>query len=223
MKISLIHPSRGRAEKAYQTIDNWLNKSTGEIEIEYILSLDKSDPRVSDYMEEYNHYFDLLVNRSEIIVNDNDCVVQATNQAAKIATGDILIYLSDDFDCPLHWDKLIEEHLPKNIYDPFLIKVDDCLQKFFIPVLTIPIMSKALYNKLGYFWHIEYRSMFCDEHLYWICKNNNWLIMAEDLKFPHLHPANGKAENDDTYKASAANWDQGKRVFAKHKLENFPL
>lgn len=229
MKISLIHPSRGRAEKAFRTIDKWLEMSSGQIEIEYILSLDNNDPRLHDYMEEYNHYFDLLDNRSEIITNDNDCVVQATNHAAKIATGDILIYLSDDFDCPKDWDLHITDDFDR-VYiglddkpKPMLLKVDDCLQKFSVPVLTIPIMNKELYNRLGYFWNPLYKSMFVDEDLYWTCKNNNWILESPELKFPHEHPCNGKAENDETYIRSSANWDQGKEVFRKRKNANFPL
>jgi hypothetical protein len=215
MKFTLIHPSRGRAEQAKRTKQFWIDRSSGKYEIEHILSLDQSDPQ--------RHKYNL---DSIVLINDNDCVVQATNHAAKIATGDILIYLSDDFECPKDWDKLIVQRVlrvNKTIYDNFLIKVDDCLQKYFVPVLTIPIMSKVLYNRLGYFWHPEYKSMFVDEHLYWVCRNNGWILDSEELKFPHIHPANGKAQNDETYQRSANNWNQGKALFAKHKSLNFPI
>jgi hypothetical protein len=215
MKFTLIHPSRGRAEQAKRTKQFWIDRASGQYEIEHILSLDESDPQRNKYNLD-----------SIVLINANDCVVQATNHAAKIATGDILIYLSDDFECPNHWDKLIVQRLlraNKKGSDNWLIKVDDCLQKYFVPVLTIPIMSKGLYNKLGYFWHPEYKSMFVDEHLYWVCRNNGWILDSEELKFPHIHPANGKAQNDETYQRSANNWNQGKALFAKHKLENFPI
>lgn len=212
MKISLIHPSRGRAKKAKSTLDYWLSNSSGKFEIEHILSIDFDDKQLDEYAR--------LFETSTILIGLNTCVVEATNVAAKKATGDILIYFSDDFKCPENWDLSLEG---LNTKDPMLWKVDDCLQKFNIAVLTIPIMNMALYKKLGYFWHPEYKSMFVDEDLYWTCKNNNWLTLHPDLKFPHEHPCNGLSENDETYKKSAANWDQGKSVFAKRKLENFPL
>jgi hypothetical protein len=216
MKITLIHPSRGRAEKAYKTCLHWMSKAFNVGSIEHILSIDSDDKD----LESYKIFFNKL--QSIVIVSDNTCVVDATNVAAKIATGDILIYLSDDFKCPTHWDLLLVKKF-KDINMPMLVKVDDCLQKFHIEVLTIPIMNKQLYDKLGYFWHPEYKSMFVDEHLFWITHNNHWLFFAPELKFPHEHPCIGLAENDETYKRSANNWDQGKALFAKHKYLNFPL
>lgn len=212
MRISLIHPSRNRADKARKTLNYWMNTSSGNIEIEHILSIDLDDSQIEDYKR--------LFPTSIILISNNTCVVEATNIAAKKATGDILIYFSDDFKCPDNWDiSLVSLYTDT----PCLWKVDDCLQKFHIAVLTIPIMNRALYDKLGYFWHPGYRSMFVDEDLYWTCKNNNWMAWCEFLKFTHEHPCNGLAENDETYKKSAANWEQGKALFAKRKLEGFLL
>ena len=42
----------------------------------------------------------------------------ATEGAAKAATGDILVFVADDFRCPQNWDNLIVEkigHLSKSI------------------------------------------------------------------------------------------------------------
>jgi len=212
MRISLIHPSRGRAKKARETYDYWMSKSSTKIEIEHIISIDLDDSQIDDYKR--------LFPNSTILISNNTCVVEATNIAAKKSTGDILIYFSDDFKCPDNWDIEISD---RYLDIPRLLKVDDCLQKFHVAVLTIPIMTRALYETLGYFWHPEYRSMFVDQHLFEICKKNNWLVMCSELKFPHEHPCNGLAENDETYKKSAANWDQGKSLFEKHLKEGFLL
>src|SRR5690348_10685062 len=95
MKISLIHPSRGRADKSFSTTKKWIENSG--VELELVLSLDKSDRSINDY---YLNYLDVA---GIMAVNDNTSVVEATNKAAERATGDILIYLSDDFDCPPNW------------------------------------------------------------------------------------------------------------------------
>lgn len=209
-KISLLHPSRGRAIKARQAVDYWLSQSSGEHFIEHILSLDSDDPQLNSYQESFK----------SLIVNDNDCVVKATNHAAKIATGEILIYLSDDFKCPRHWDKLIIQKIG-NRTEPTLLKVDDCLQPFTADVLTIPIMNRALYERLGYFFHPGYKSMYVDQDLFWVCTNNGWMINAANLKFPHEHYVKGACQIDETYKRSAAFWDQGKALYRQRKQENF--
>lgn len=212
MKISLIHPSRGRPEKSKATVDYWIERAGG-VNVEVIVSIDNSDPK-------HSHYF--AIHTHGICSNDNKSVVEATNHAAKRSTGDILIYLSDDFKCPENWGELVIKEF-ENENRPLLIKVDDCLQDFHVPVLTIPMMNRALYERLGYFWHPGYKSMFCDEHLYRIARKLGALKNAPHLKFEHCHVSVGKAEDDETYRRSAANWNQGKAIFDRHKKMGFPL
>jgi hypothetical protein len=221
MKITLLHPSRGRADKAKQTVMYWLNKASKENIIEHVLSLDLDDKELPKYIDNFKD-----MPNSCGIANNNTCVVEATNHAAKVATGNILIYLSDDFLCPDNWDQEIINVFTNNLNDfalPRLIKVDDNLQKFDVKVLTIPIMNRALYKKLGYFWHPGYKSMFVDEDLWWTCHNNGWMINAPQLVFPHMHCCIGKSERDETYIRSESNWDSGKAFFAERKSLNFPL
>jgi len=207
--ISLIHPSRGRAAKAYETSKKWIELAG--VEVEHILSIDMNDPQKFEYLNyKWQH----------VICNDNHSVVEATNRAAKVSKGDILVYLSDDFECPELWGELVLKEFEDR---PMLIKVDDCLQPLGTMVLTIPIMNRKLYERLGYFWHPDYKSMFCDEHLFWVTRKIGALKMAEHLKFPHKHPANGGAPDDETYRASSKNWEQGKKLFAIHRAQGFPL
>lgn len=212
--ISLIHPSRGRPQKANETAKKWI-ESAG-VPVEHILSLDLDDHSRYQYTGEKYLEWD------KVIVSLNTSVVEATNKAAKTAKGDILLYLSDDFDCFPDWGVAIEKAV-KDFPPMWLLKVDDCLQRFDVAVLTIPIMSRPLYERLGYFWHPEYKSMFVDEDLYWTCRKLGVIRNAEHLKFEHKHVSVGKAQDDDTYRNSAKNWDQGKAVFARRKQEGFPV
>jgi hypothetical protein len=49
------------------------------------------------------------------------------------------------------------------------------------------------------------------------------LKLAPHLKFEHQHVSVGKAQDDETYRRSAANWEQGKTTLAKHKAAGFPI
>lgn len=211
--ISLIHPSRGRAQKSFDTTSKWIARACCEVEL--IISLDESDLEKNRYKSLYNN------SDTKIIINDNDCVVKAANHAAKESKGDILVYVSDDFDCPNNWGTQILDIVidyPKE----WLLKVDDCLQRFEADVLTIPIMSRGLYEYLGYFFHPSYRSMFCDQDLYWTVNHLGAMKFSPNLKFPHEHYCNKKSVFDLTYEQSNKNWDSGKELYTQRKKMNFP-
>lgn len=222
--ITLIHPSRSRPKKSFDNAIEWIKKSGTDTEL--IVSLDSDDPKLSEYLSLYDSIESIapegFVSIRGLMVRPNTCVVEAANNAAKAATGDILIYLSDDFKCPDNWGQLIEEQF-KDVTTPLLIKVDDSYQVFGKDVLTIPIMNRALYEKLGYFFHPEYRSMFCDQDLYHVVNNMGAIRFCPHLVFPHEHYCNGKSKMDETYKRSNTNWDSGKALYARRKAEGFPL
>lgn len=216
--ISLIHPSRGRAKKSYANCKEWMFSCGTQVET--ILSIDTSDDWMA-YFETYPSYMnDATTQYVRMYMNDNKSLVEATNNAAKESKGDILVYLADDFKCFIDWGNAILKEF-EGITTPMLLKVDDCLQKFDVPVVTMPIMNRALYNLLGYFFHPDFKSMHCDEHLYQRCARLGVIKKAPHLKFPHWHVSNGKAENDDTYRRSAANWDHGVMMMRKHRRLGF--
>lgn len=212
--ISLIHPTRSRPEKSFATCNEWFEKAgCHPAQIELIVSVDASDPMLTTYLK---------LHGDKVIINDNTCGVEATNKAAAKSKGDILIYLSDDFKCPENWWSLLKKEF-EGEERPLLLKVDDCLQGFDVPVLTIPIMNRQLYERLGYFFHPGYRSMFTDEDLWWTCRKLGAMKNAPHLKFEHQHVSVGKAQDDETYRNSAKNWDQGKEFFKQRKAEGFPV
>lgn len=205
--ITLIHPSFGRPFLAEKCFKEWLSKA--DRQFQYILSLDSRDPEI-------DYYKSLFFNRNVIISDSKNCV-RATNVAAKKAFGDILVYLSDDFSCPENWTSKIEKAL--NVNKPELLKVNDGLQKFENTVLTIPIMTKKLYKKLGYFWHPDYKSMWVDVDLYYTCKD--YLVKRKDLIFQHNHHSTG-TEHDKTYQQhdNIERHSEGITIFNKRAKSN---
>jgi hypothetical protein len=216
--ISLIHPSRGRAQKSFDTIDRWKSMS-GTDDLEVLVSLDKDDPLAIKYYGAYDK-FNHPIHRVSIKERDNRSLVEATNHASKEAKGDILVYLSDDFKCPDNWGQLVLKEF-EGVTTPRILKIDDKLQDFRVRVLTMPIMNRAAYEQLGYFFNPLYKSMWVDCDLYETAHRRGWIKPCPHLVFPHEHVSNGMAPDDDTYRRSAANWDQGKAVFEQRKSIRF--
>lgn len=212
--ISLIHPSRGRALQAYRTAVKWIQQSG--VPVEHILSLDRDD-LISTYMKMFP-----VGNKGRVIINPNTCVVEATNKAAEVAHGDLIVYLSDDFDCFENWGVKLNE-IASKYQGEYLIKVHDGLQTFENSVLTIPIMSKALYQRLGYFFHPSYKSMWVDVDLFEVCRRMDVIKYHKEILFQHNHysNSNGKVKKDETYQRSDANWNQGKETLRMRRRANF--
>jgi len=212
--ITLIHPSYGRPQMAFKAFSEWLQKSTGDFE--YILSLDSRDKTIPEYQK--------LFKPELIHISDSVNCVQSTNEAAKISTGDILIYLSDDFSCPDKWDKKVSDALDPNKLQ--LLKVHDNLQPFKNTVLTIPIMTRALYNDLGYFWHPEYESIWVDVDLWYACakhKAGNVIVERKDLVFPHNHyskKGNGYYDGTGKQHDNTQRWNDGKALINRMSIAN---
>lgn len=210
--ISLIHPSRGRPEQSFANATEWLSKA-GNVDVELIVTVDTTDSKLGIYQHLYG---------SQAYAFDHTSVVHATNNGASMAKGDILIYLSDDFKCPNKWGELVVKEF-EGEKRPLMLKVDDALQKFHVTILTIPIMNRSLYEKLGYMWHPAYKSMHVDVDLFYTCQKLGAIKNCPHLVFEHHHPANGKAQNDETYTRSAANWNQGLDILNRRKKQGFPV
>lgn len=208
MKISILHPSRGRPQQAFETYEKWVNHS--DEKFEYILSLDASDI-YSDYYE----YFD--GEDVNVLIKPNHSAIDAINNATKIATGDLFVVISDDFDCPEHWDTLLLEAVAG--HEDFVLKTQDGIQP---TLVTLPIMDRKYYERFGYIYHPEYKHMGCDVELTVVAIMTGRLIYS-DLVFPHLHYSTGKTPKDAINEKNDLTYAHGDEVLARHKAVNFGI
>lgn len=217
MKISIIHPSRNRPEMALKTFNNWLNKA--DFDFEYILSLD------IDGLDGYGIFLDALVKRDKnsvtnigvIIYNNNKSAIDAINSAAKAATSDLFIVVSDDTDCPEHWDTLLLNELKGK--SDFCAKVDDGLQP---TLVTMPIMDRVYYERYGYIYHPDFLHLHCDEELTCVAIMTGKYIKLP-LLFRHMHYSTGLSQKDELNVKNDATWAQGQATLDRHALNNFGI
>jgi hypothetical protein len=211
--FSLLHPSRGRLGLAEEAIAEWSAKASGAHRVEHILSIDADDD-VAGYRA--------LAARTgvQLIVNPNRSLVDAANHAARIATGEVFIVVSDDFGCPDGWDATLAEVLGDR--RDVAILVDDGVDG---RILTLPIIGRALYERLGYVYHPAYFSMFVDDDLTQTAAALGKLVDARHMRFPHRHYSTGQRDIDPTYarQNSGRAWLSGWRTFERRRASNFGL
>lgn len=211
MLISLIHPSRGRVQKAWKTYCNW-EDCKGVVRIEHLLSVDYGDK----YLMEYDRKFKSSA-FTKFFVSDNRSAVDAINHAATKATGDILVVMSDDFEAPQDWGRNIIEQTQGKI--DWIAKTPDGIQKW---IITLPIMDRVYYNRFGYIYHPDYLHMFCDTELTCVADLTGRKITL-DIPFVHNHYSTGKSVKDEVSIRADKTWDQGEKLFIERARRNFDL
>jgi hypothetical protein len=213
IRFSLLHPSRGRLERAAAAITEWAAGRSGDHAVEHILSIDTDDD-VAGYRRV------AIAHGVELVANPNRSVVDAANAAARVATGDVLIVVSDDFGCPEAWDRALAGVLGDR--RDVAVLVHDGVEG---RIMTLPILGRVLYERLGYVYHPGYVSMFCDDDLTHTAAAMGRLVDARQLVFPHRHYSTGQVPPDATYvrQNSNAAWWHGWRMLEKRRAGGFGL
>lgn len=204
--ITIIHPSRSRPEIARKTFMNWFDKSKN-LAFEYILSLDKSDPLINEYYEW----------APNAVTNDNRSAIEAINSAARVAQGNILIVVSDDFDCPMHWDKLLLDAVDGK--EDFVVKTLDGGQPW---IITLPIMDRKYYERFGCIYHPDYEHMFADTEMTHVGHMLGRVIELP-ITFRHNHYTTGAMKKDAINEKNDRTWNQGEALYLERLSRNFDL
>lgn len=215
MKISVIHPSYGRPELAATTAKNWLSRAKEKIE--YILCLSSVDEMGPQYADKFQK---LPVT---IIYSHAANMVIQMNLAATKATGDLIIAVSDDFDCPQGWDELLNNSLQGKT--DFVVRVDDGVRHSGINsagIIPLPIMDRVFYNRVKCIYHPEYNHFYGDEEL---CRIG--VITGKKIELPilfeHVHPVTGKVKSDHVNRKNNKFHAADKATFARREAQGFGL
>lgn len=213
--ISIIHPSYGRPELAIRTAKDWLGRSVNKPE--YILCLCTKDPKLMDYERA------LQANPIpiKVIYCGHANMVKQMNMAAELATGDLLIAVSDDFSCPVKWDEKLLGHIGERT--DIVVKTNDDLKNPAINtanIIALPIMDRAYYNRFKFIYHPSYNHFFGDEELSRVGDLLGRKINIP-MTFEHLHYMAGKAVEDATNRKNNAFFQGDKRTFQKRERKRF--
>lgn len=219
--ISIIHPSRNRAQMAFNTIDKWLSSASNTIPLEYIISVDNSEP---DYYWYETNFCSLKLKYPDkyiqLIRNGNENAIQAINNGAILTTHNLIVVVSDDFACFPNWDIFLINAL-KDKKD-FIVKTSDGIQDY---IITLPIMDREYYNRFNYIYNPEYQHMFCDTEMTDV---GHLLGKVIDLKsdtniFKHNHYSTGGMQKDAINEKNDATWIQGENLYYSRKANQFYL
>lgn len=212
MEITIIHASRCRPLHAEATHRSWINNASNKNSIEYILSIDNSDPYLATYAAQFSG------RDVKKLVTDNHSAIEAFNRGAKHSGGNLLIAISDDFNiAPPHWD----EHLLAALKgkSDYLVKTDDGAQPW---IITLPIMDRVYYERFGYIYYPDYKHLFCDTEMTHVGDLLNRRLTIP-IKFTHNHYTTGNTKRDAINIKNDATWEQGEKLYLSRMDKDFDL
>jgi len=207
VRISLLHATRGRAQLAWECRERWLNMASNPAAIEHIMAVDADDEASIGLARQFNH----------VIVEAGSCV-RAWNAAAKVASGEVLVQLSDDWIPCYGWDAAILAELGDTSREAVLAVSDGNRTD---SLLCMAILTRARLEKqeAGELFSPEYQSVYSDNEFSHRAWRDGVVIDArERVKFRHVHPFfNKEVPMDATYSASNApeRYKAGAETFAR--------
>lgn len=149
--------------------------------------------------------------------------VAAINRDMPLFTDwDILINMSDDMEFiqPGFDLTIIKDYQSFAIGDVLMHYPD---QAAGAALITMAIMDKKYYDRFGYIYNPEYKSLFCDNEQQEVAKLLGRYVFIKKRLFNHNHPAWGLAPRDALMVHTESFWKEDEATFNRRKAENFGI
>lgn len=225
--FSLLYTS-AREAQIPDVIRRWVKASDARWDLQFCITTDGGEWRGSWDSTLNKLCVELKIRRSQFIIA---AVKKAPfncgrgwELAAKISSGMILVCVSDDLHPCQDWDMEIIEALIENKADighKWVMHVDDGGPE---KKLTHPIMSRARYDEVGYFFYPHFASLYNDDEIWRKAERDGVLIDAKHILIKHVHHYFKEREFDavDAVHSSDSRYDDSKRLFDWLVAKDFP-
>jgi hypothetical protein len=216
--LSVCHASN-RPGKWHDAYLEYVDKSDHVVDMEYILCVDQQGPFTTELLSNIPRH----ISRNLTINTGRKCAVDAWNQSASAARGNILITASDDMPPPVGWDT----SLLSTVYDldeDFVIQVSSGTPQDARDLMVMSVLSKARYNRLGWVFYPEYEGMFGDDDFTEHARADGVIVDAKHLVFAHHHPVfDSEVVWDETYERQnqSSRYQRGQDILSRRREDNF--
>ena len=218
--ISLLHATArpGRWKEIYS---QWHSNCDNPKDVEYVLIW---EPR---YFTDTNTFRFLDIKFRHTIIQPNlgrPCVVDAYNQAADQARGDLLFYIADDFWSMPHWDTDILSHTTKRPAEDaivYWVNTGDGADK-----INHPLFTRGYFESFGFYLWPEYEDLFSDTEFHDVAERAGAIVdLRSDLFFTHAQAGTDKAKypHDDVNLRMLSHWAPQEALYNRRKAAGFPM
>jgi hypothetical protein len=222
-KILIKFPTRGRAEKFFQVLDQYINMAVDLSKIAFLISLDNDDAAMNNeiiinQLKSYKEKVKLLY-----FFGNSKSKIQAINADMDKITGwDIVLLASDDM-IPVFkgYDQIIRKDMNDHFRDTDgVLWYNDGGQN---KINTLCILGKKYYDRFGYIYHPDYTSLWCDNEFTDVSRILNKTYKSDTIIIEHQHPVYQKTNFDMLYLRNEAFYETDKTVYERRSKINFEL
>jgi hypothetical protein len=221
MKLLIKFPTRNRKNKFLLTLRKYYNFLSKKHNVYFLITMDEDDHEMNndDVREILNSYENLKY----FYGNSKTKIEAVNNDLDKIEDWDIVLLASDDM-IPVvkNYDEVIIEKM-KEFYpdtDGVLWFNDGYQGK---KLNTLSILGKKYYDRFGYIYNPEYKSVWCDNEFMSVADILKKQTYIEDVIIKHEHPDYGFGKRDIIHTTNLKNESSDKKTFLDRKSINFNL
>ena len=221
MKLLIKFPTRNRKNKFFKVLRQYQNLCEDLDNTYFLITLDNDDESMnpSDVEDIFNTFKNV-----KVIYGTSNSKIHAVNRDIELVNDwDIVLLASDDMTPKVKgYDNIIRNKM-KELYsdtDGILWFNDGHMGN---KLNTLCILGKKYYDRFGYIYHPEYKSVWSDNEFMLVGNILGKQTYFEQVIIEHEHPDWGYGSRDEIHQNNSKNENQDKLLFTKRKDNNFYL
>ena len=221
MKLLIKFPTRNRKNKFFKVLRQYQNLCEDLDNTYFLITLDNDDESMnpSDVEDIFNTFKNI-----KVVYGTSNSKIHAVNRDIELVNDwDIVLLASDDMTPKVKgYDNIIRNKM-KELYsdtDGILWFNDGHMGN---TLNTLCILGKKYYDRFGYIYHPEYKSVWSDNEFMLVGNILGKQTYFEQVIIEHEHPDWGYGGRDEIHQNNSKNENQDKLLFTKRKDNNFYL
>lgn len=221
MKLLIKFPTKGRREKFFDVLNKYYSLAKDIENLIFQITLDVDDTTMNNLetFEDLQKYKNLIFN-----VDNSSNKIHGINRDIDKVKDDwqILLLASDDMIPKAKgYDEIIRNKM-KELYSNTdgVLWFNDGNRK---DLNTLPILGKKYYQRFGYIYNPEYKSLWADNEFMTVANILKKQTFIDLVIIHHEHPDWGYGGRDMIHNLNVINENYDKNIFLKRKSKNFDL
>jgi hypothetical protein len=219
MKILIKFPTRNRKDKFFEVLQKYYDFATDLSKIEFLITLDYDDDSMNnqEVIDKLKSYENL-----RFVFGKSNNKIHAVNRDIELGDWDIILLASDDM-IPIEkgYDEQIRFNMTINYPNTDgILWFNDGNRK---DLNTLCILGKKYYERFGYIYHPDYKSLWADNEFMTVGNLLKKQIFIDKVIIHHQHPDWGYGGRDIIHSLNSNHDREDRMVFQRRQKNNFYL